>query len=60
MKRTSKKRLTLARETVKALVMELSRDQLGRVGGGMTSGNVSIVTTGPSYSCPNQDSYYCV
>jgi hypothetical protein len=54
MKKTSNKRLTLDRETLKALVMELSADQLRHAGGGLLRG--SFIDCGSSYpdcGCPS-------
>lgn len=53
MKKTSKKRLTLDRETVKALVVELSTGQLRYVEGGVPVGGTITGSSQPDCGCPS-------
>lgn len=64
MKKTSKSRLILDRETVKALVVELSTDQLRYVEGGIlrNGSNFECGSSRPECGCPtiiSTDSLRC-
>lgn len=51
MKKTSKKRLTLARDTVRALAVERLGDQIRGAAAPKESGNTPTVTPGPTFIC---------